>query len=97
MNKKIEIKMTKSDKSMSGWEISKFLNNLNDKYYKITLLNELAPLLENNGNKIFIMDKSFNISNAYKYMSNGKLDLNKPNNIKYWYYLGLPIAYKNNN
>lgn len=94
---RIELNLKKSDRNMSGWEISKFLNKLNDKYYKVDLLNTLAPFLEENSDKIFIMNSSFSLENNYRYMKGEDLYLLSPNNIERWYYLGIPIPFDKKN
>lgn len=53
---------------MSAWEISKFLNNFNSKYYKIDLLNTIATFSEKEDDELFIMKTSFNLENNYRYM-----------------------------
>lgn len=77
---------------MSAWEISKFLNNFNSKYYKIDLLNTIATFSEKEEDELFIMKTSFNLENNYRYMKEKKFFLDDEKNMLRLYYLGIPIS-----
>lgn len=77
---------------MSAWEISKFLNNFNSKYYKIDLLNTIATFSEKEDDELFIMKTSFNLENNYRYMKEKKFFLDDEKNMLRLYYLGIPIS-----
>lgn len=94
---KVELNLKKSDRSMSAWEISKFLNSLNSKYYKIDLLNTIATMSKNDDIEFFIMNDSFSLENHYRYMKKQKNSLEDSINLIRLYYLGIPIPMDKNN
>lgn len=94
---RVELKLKRMDRVMSAWEISKFLNKFNNKYYKIDLLNKIATSSTEEDSELFIMLNSFSLENKYSYMKEEKFFLDKVSNLKKLYYLGIPISINKNN
>lgn len=96
MEKKIELELRRSDKIMTTWEVTSFINNLSEGHYKLEILNSLIECLQDKEilRNIFIMDSSFNAENIYPYMKQENLKIQK--NIMNLYHLGNPISFGEN-
>lgn len=82
----------------SGWEINQITSHLNNYYYKHELVNTIKSYLRSGvkPQNIFVMNNSVKISNAYTKYEEGKLNLDDESDLLNFYYLGSPVAYKNN-
>ncbi|MCT7502007.1 hypothetical protein N5S92_08380 [Aliarcobacter cryaerophilus] len=92
IDKKLQFTLKQeTEKNMSPWELSSFINNFNNYYYKNEILNTIAIALNKNisPENILIFDESFKLNRIYGKLKNISL---KNSDLKYLYTLGKPVS-----
>ncbi|MCP3026894.1 hypothetical protein [Halobacillus sp. A5] len=90
---RVELTLKRKEEGLlSPWQISNLVSKMSSYYYKNELLNTISLAIENGirPNNIFIMDDSFNVNRSYSYVNT--FDLNKINDVKNFYHLGVPTS-----
>lgn len=92
---RVEVGFTSESENSTTWEVSKFIKDLSDVYYRIDLLNTIDDLLCNHG-----IDKSdiviFESSIKAGIPTSKCFNLNDDSDLNSLHYLGLQIALDNN-